>query len=1499
MNLYLKNKKLLEKNHSYNPSLEHDACGVGLIASLDGKKRREIVEYGIQSLRAVWHRGAVDADGKSGDGAGICVEIPRDFFLEKIKDTGHEHKGEEEMCVGMIFLPRTEYADQEKSKTIVERVLLENDFYIYGWRQVPVNPTVLGRTADSNRPEITQVIFKSNKLLERDELERSLFVARKKILKITKGQQINDFYICSLSSRSIIYKGMFLAEALSDFYPDLNDKRFVSRFAIFHQRFSTNTFPSWKLAQPFRCLAHNGEINTLKGNVNWMKIHEQDMSSELFKNVEDLKPVITPGNSDSAALDNVFELLIHSGKPVPLIKLMTMPDAWSKRSKILPRSHQQLFDVLNSTIEPWDGPAAICATDSKWAIAATDRNGLRPLRYSITSDKIFCAGSETGMVQIPENKIISKGRLGPGQLIAVNLKKGKIYRDKEIKDYLSKDYKKFHKQIVHLDKKIIAEKEFANFSNEDLRRRQYLSGYSIEDLELILHPMAEDAKEATGSMGDDTPVAVLSNHYRPISHYFRQNFSQVTNPPIDSLRENKVMSLKTRFGNLGNILDFENLTKENIYVLDSPILTNSQLKKFKTMFSKKIGIIDCTFNIKDSLRTRLEQIREEAEIAVRGGTNHLILSDINISEERAIVPMILAVGAVHSNLVKLSLRGYASINVQTAEAMDTHSFAVLIGVGAGTVNPYLAIDSIHQRYEKKLFDKLDFESCVERFKQSINAGLLKIMSKMGISVLSSYRGGCNFEAVGLSRGLVADYFPGMISRISGIGILGIEKKIKELHLKAYQKNVAMLPIGGLYKYRKSGEDHQFQGNLIHLLQNSVGRNSYETFKKYSEGINNLNPTNLRDLLEFRKINKPTNINEVEPIEKITPRFGSGSMSHGALSSEAHETLAIGMNRIKGSSCSGEGGEDEKRFKVLKNGDSSNSKVKQIASARFGVTVEYLNNCNEIEIKIAQGAKPGEGGQLPGFKVTKEIARLRYSTPGVTLISPPPHHDIYSIEDLAQLIYDLKQVNPRARIGVKLVASTGIGTIAAGVAKAKADVILISGHSGGTGASPQTSVKYAGIPWEMGLTEANQILTLNQLRHKVTLRADGGIKTGRDVVIAAMMGAEEFGMGTSSLIAMGCIMVRQCHSNTCPVGVCTQDEKLREKFSGTPEKVVNFFTFVAMEVREILASLGFKSLEEVIGRTDLLHQVSRGSPNLDDLDLNPLLVQADPGNNKRYSKNDLINKVPDNNVDEKIWAEIKNKLKDNEKISRDSIVKNTDRTVGTKLSHYIFQKFRDNLSSNILNLNLTGSAGQSLGAFLSKSVKIKLSGDANDYVAKGLSGGTIVVRPSKDNKFETNENTIIGNTVLYGATSGKLFASGKAGERFAVRNSGATSVVEGCDANGCEYMTGGEIVVLGKVGDNFGAGMTGGIAFVYDPKNIFENYANPDSIIWQKPETKYWKDKLKKLLEEYTLETESKISKNILDNFSKEVENFKQICPIEMLDKLENPINLKSKISKTG
>ena len=1498
MNNYKKNKLLLEKTYNYKSNMEHDACGVGLIASTNGKKSRKIVEYGIEALKAIWHRGAVDADGKSGDGAGIQIEIAPDFFKEKILATGHTLDEDRRICVGMVFLPRTDYAKQEKCREIIESALLEGNYYIYGWRQVPINPTVLGKTADQSRPEIAQVMFKKNENLKTNDLERDLFETRKKIERISRESQLKDFYICSFSSRSIVYKGMFLAEMLSEFYPDLNDEKLTSRFAVFHQRYSTNTFPSWDLAQPFRTLAHNGEINTLKGNINWMKIHEQDMSSPLFKNVKDLKPVIR-SSSDSGALDNVFELLVHSGKLAPLIKLMMIPDAWSKRSKTVPKNHQDLFNFLNSTIEPWDGPAAICATDAKWVLASSDRNGLRPLRYSITSDDLFFAGSETGMIKIPEEKIIEKGKLGPGQIIAIDLKKGKLFKDKEIKDYLAKDYKKYSKQIIDLEKKISDENEKPNFTNEDLRKRQYLSGLSIEDLELILHPMADEGKEASGSMGDDTPVAVLSSHFRPVSHYFRQNFSQVTNPPIDSLRENKVMSLKTRFGNLGNILDFDNLTEENIYVLDSPILTNSQFKKFKKFFSKKIKEIDCTFNINSSLKDRIEEIREEAETSVREGSTCLILSDKNIANEKASIPSILVVGAVHSHLVKLGLRGYCSLNVECSDALDTHSFAVLIGVGATTVNPYLAIDSIFQRYEKKLFGQSDFQSCVIKFKKSIDAGLLKIMSKMGISVISSYRGGCNFEAVGLSRAIVSDYFPGMSSRISGIGVIGIEKKIKELHSKFTAKNVFTLPIGGLYRYRKSGENHQYQGKLIHLLQSAVGSGSYEQYKKYSSGIHNLPPINIRDLLEFKSSKEAIDIKEVEPIEEILKRFGSGSMSHGALSAEAHETLATGMNRIKGASCSGEGGEDAKRFEVLPNGDSANSRVKQIASARFGVTVDYLNNANEIEIKIAQGAKPGEGGQLPGFKVTEEIARLRHSTPGVTLISPPPHHDIYSIEDLAQLIYDLKQINPKARVGVKLVASTGIGTIAAGVAKAKADIILISGHSGGTGASPQTSIKYAGIPWEMGLTEANQILTLNNLRHNVTLRTDGGLKTGRDVIIAAMMGAEEYGMGTSSLVAMGCIMVRQCHSNTCPVGVCSQDSSLREKFTGTPEKVVNLFKFVATEVREILASLGFKSINEIIGRTDLLSQVNKGASNLDDLDLNPLLVQADPGENLRYCKDNHINEVPET-LDERIWSEIKSKINPSEKNNYEFDIENTFRSVGTRLSHKVYKKYGNNkLKDDTINIRLNGSAGQSLGAFLTKGVSLIVEGDCNDYVGKGLSGGKIIVKPSKKSKLVSDQNTIIGNTVLYGATSGSLYASGQAGERFAVRNSGSFAVIEGCGAHGCEYMTGGTAIILGSVGDNFGAGMTGGMAFVYDERNNFENFVNPASVIWQSVETDYWKKFLRENLQDFLKRTSSKKAEKILKNFDLELRIFKQVCPIEMLDKLDNPISLKPHVKKAG
>ena len=1490
-NLQKKNYNLLKKNHIYSENMEHDACGVGLVASTEGKKSREVVEYGIKALKAVWHRGAIDADGKTGDGAGIHIEIPSEFFIEKIENYGRKYDGGV-ICVGMIFLPRNDYNSQEKCKTLVEKNLLNNDFTIYRWRQVPINSKVLGIKAENTKPEIAQILFTpKDKSFVGKKLERKLYETRRIIEKECKINNLNQFYICSFSSKSIIYKGMFLAEALSDFYLDLKDKRFVSRYAIFHQRFSTNTAPSWDLAQPFRAIAHNGEINTLKGNVNWMKVHEQEMFSPYFKNMENLKPVIPSGNSDSAALDNVFELLNISGHSAPLAKLMLIPDAWSKKSEILPKDHMQLFNFLNSTMEPWDGPAAIAGTDNEWVIAATDRNGLRPLRYTITKDKLLFAGSETGMIELDETRILSKGRLGPGEIIGLRIEKGKVFSNSEIKNYLAKEYKNFNNQIIDLDKKFIIQKEKSDFQGSELKQRQHAFGFSLEDLELILHPMVEDGKEATGSMGDDTPLAVLSDKYRPLYHFFRQNFSQVTNPPIDSLRENKVMSLKTRFGNLGNILDFSNLTEENIYVLNSPILSNSQFEKFTKYFGKNYKIFDCTFDLNETLEEAINKLKKNCEVSVRQGVTQIILSDKNISEERCAIPMLLSIGAINTNLIELGLRGYVSINVQSGEMMDTHSCATMIGVGATTINPYLAFDSIYQRYQKNLFGNMNFDDCIKKYINSINLGLLKIMSKMGISVISSYRGGSNFETVGLSRTIVNEFFPGVLSKISGIGLTGIEKKIKKIHNDAFISHSNILPIGGIYRYRKNGELHQYQGKLIHLLQSAVAQKSYSTYKKYSEGIHDLPPINLRDLVDFKKRDL-IDINEVEPIENILKRFGSGSMSHGALSKEAHETLAIGMNRIKGASCSGEGGESDKRFKAMPSGDSSNSRVKQIASARFGVTVDYLNNCNEIEIKIAQGAKPGEGGQLPGFKVTKEIAKLRYSTPGVTLISPPPHHDIYSIEDLAQLIYDLKQINPNARVAVKLVASSGIGTIAAGVAKAKADIILISGHSGGTGATPQTSVKYVGIPWEMGLTEANQVLTLNNLRHTVTLKTDGGIKTGRDVIIAAMMGAEEFGVATASLVAMGCIMVRQCHSNTCPVGVCTQDENLRKKFSGTPEKVVNLFSFIAEEVREILASLGFKSLNEVIGRTDLLKQISKGSSNLDDLDLNPLFVQADPGKNKRFCEIPKINEVPDT-LDQIIWPEIKKNIEKNIKTKKVFEIKNTHRAVGTRISYELYKKFgKENLKKDQISLNFKGSAGQSFGAFGIKGLKLNLYGDANDYVGKGLSGATISIKLNENSQLISNENTIIGNTVLYGATSGILYASGQAGERFAVRNSGADAVIEGCDSNGCEYMTGGNIVILGNVGDNFAAGMTGGMAFVYDKDYEFEKRVNPETVVWERPATDYWVELLKNFLKNHYENTKSNHSKYILENFDNEIDYFFQICPKEMLDKLKHPISNK-------
>ncbi len=1479
----------------YKNEDEHASCGVGLVVAISGKPSRTVVENGIAALKAVWHRGAVDADGKTGDGAGIHVQIPVKFFYDQVRRTGHEPDTKKLIAVGQVFLPRTDFGAQERCRTIVETEVLRMGHYIYGWRHVPVDTSVLGEKANATRPEIEQILIRCDKDIDDEQFERELYIIRRRIEKAATSAGIQGVYLCSLSCRSIIYKGMMLAEQVAVFYPDLMDDRFESAFAIYHQRYSTNTFPQWWLAQPFRMLAHNGEINTLKGNVNWMKSHEIRMASSAFGDMaEDIKPIIPGGTSDSGALDAVFEVLVRSGRNAPMAKTMLVPEAWSKATTNMPKAWADMYAYCNSVIEPWDGPAALAMTDGRWVCGGLDRNGLRPMRYVITGDGMLIAGSEAGMVPIDEGTVREKGALGPGQIIAVDMTEGKLYRDTEIKDKLAQaqPYGEWVGKIVDLNALLRDVPEQALFAGADLRKRQIAAGYTVEELEQVLAPMAEDGKEMIASMGDDTPAAVLSSIYRPLSHFFRQNFSQVTNPPIDSLREGRVMSLKTRFGNLRNVLD-ENSSQTEILVLESPFLANAEFDILVKRFGEQVAFIDCTFPADsgtDALRNGLERIRAEAEDAVRSGAGQLVLSDQHQEAGRVAMPMILATSAVHSWLTRKGLRTFCSINVRSAECIDPHYFAVLIGSGATTVNAYLAQDSIADRVARGLIDGSLLDA-MRRYRDAIDAGLLKIMSKMGISVISSYRGGLNFEAVGLSRAMVAEYFPGMQSRISGIGLAGLQMKVEEVHAKGWKGGSDVLPIGGFYKARRSGEKHAWEAQTMHMLQSACDRASFDIWKQYSAAMRSNPPIHIRDLLDIKSLAKPVPIEEVESITSIRKRFVTPGMSLGALSPEAHKTLNVAMNRIGAKSDSGEGGEDPAHFVPEANGDNPSAKIKQVASGRFGVTAEYLNACEELEIKVAQGAKPGEGGQLPGMKVTALIARLRHSTPGVTLISPPPHHDIYSIEDLAQLIYDLKQINPRAKVTVKLVSQSGVGTIAAGVAKAKADIILISGHNGGTGASPGTSIKYAGLPWEMGLTEAHQVLSMNNLRERVTLRTDGGLRTGRDVVMAAMLGAEEYGIGTAALIAMGCIMVRQCQSNTCPVGVCTQNEALRAKFTGNADKVVNLITFYAQEVREILASIGARSMDEIIGRADLLSQVSRGSAHLDDLDLNPLLITVDAANKITYDRSKPRNHVPDT-LDAEIIRDGARFFEEGEKMQLSYAVRNTHRTIGARASSLIVKNFgmRNSLQPDHLTVKLSGSCGQSLGAFAVQGLKLEVMGDANDYVGKGLSGGTIVVRPQMSSPLTARENTIIGNTVLYGATAGYLYAAGRAGERFAVRNSGASVVIEGCGSNGCEYMTGGVAVILGSIGANFGAGMTGGMAYLYDPEGLAEDHVNPESLLTCAVSHPHWEAQLKGLIAAHVTETGSRHGAAILANWAEERANFLQVCPCEMLVHLKAPLS---------
>ena len=1493
---YEENRDKLIQANAYDPAHEHSSCGVGLVASIDGTPRRDVVEMSIQALKNVWHRGAVDADGKTGDGAGIRLDIPQEFFRAQVERTGHKPTSAK-IAVGMFFLPRTDFGSQEAARTIVETELLKEGFYIYGWRQVPIDINVIGDKAKATRPAIEQVMFRDPQGRKGNTLERELYIIRRRIEKRAIAAAIPSFYACSLSVQTIIYKGMFLAEDIDNFYPDLKDDRFISRAAIYHQRYSTNTFPQWWLAQPFRMLAHNGEINTLKANSNHMKSHEIKMASSAFgERAGDVKPVIQKGSSDSAALDSVFELLVRAGRAAPFAKTLLIPEAYSKRGDLMPEKWRALYEYCNGVMEPWDGPAAIAAYDGRWCIAGLDRNGLRPLRYAISEDGVLAVGSETGMCPMDERTIVRKGALKPGRMIAVDLEDGKFYDSSQILDAMSekRPYKKWLKKVVNLDEKLSGPEPKPTLSGEALARRQMSCGQTLEDHELILSPMAEMGKETVGSMGDDTPLAVLSDIYRPLSHFFRQNFSQVTNPPIDPLRETRVMGLKTRFRNLRNILAEDSSQTTEMLVLESPVMTTGMLTRFmKLVGPTKTRIIDCTFPVPEAdavpgraLKDTLTRIKMEAESAVSDGVENIVLTDEYVDEDKAAAPIILCVGAVQTHLVSKGLRSSCSILVRTAECLDTHYFAVLIGAGATAVNAYMAQDSLVERVGRGLLD-MSADKAVAQYKKAIEGGLLKIISKMGISVISSYRGGNNFEALGLSRALVGENFPGMTSRISGIGLAGLEGKLVDAHEAAYDVAVIRLPVGGLYRVRAKGERHAYKAEMIHMLQEAVGSEDYELYKRYAEVVNSAKPIQIRDLLDIKPGGKALPLRRVQSVNEIRRRFCTPGMSLGALSPEAHGTLNIAMNRIGAKSVSGEGGEDRSRYTPLPNGDNPNSAVKQIASGRFGVNAEYLNQCREIEIKVAQGAKPGEGGQLPGFKVTEMIAKFRNATPGVTLISPPPHHDIYSIEDLAQLIYDLKQINPTARVAVKLVASSGVGTIAAGVAKAKADTILIAGHNGGTGASPNTSLKYAGIPWELGLSEAHQVLTLNNLRSQVTLRTDGGLKTGRDIVIAAMLGAEEYGIGTLSLVAMGCIMVRQCHSNTCPVGVCVQDPRLREKFTGTPEKVINLMTFIAEDVREILAELGFESLDEIIGRTDLLAQVSRGAESLDDLDLNPILARVD--NAAVQDSRNIRIEVPDT-LDPQIIADAGQLFNRGEKTHLTYSVENTHRAVGTRTSSQIYQNFgAEGLPDGQLTVRLRGSAGQSLGAFGMQGLRIIVDGDANDYVGKGLSGAEIIVSPQGSTPIESHESAIIGNTCLYGATKGSLMVAGRAGERFCVRNSGAKTVVEGCGTNGCEYMTGGIAVMLGSVGDNFGAGMTGGMAYIYDEDGMFEKAVNPDSVVWQRFDAEHYEEECKDLIRKHASQTGSEFSKKLLLEWELERGKFWQVIPKEMLSRLEIPL----------
>ena len=1480
----------------YDPSFEHDSCGVGLVANIKGVKSHEIVQQGLEVLVNLGHRGAVGADPDTGDGAGILVQMPNEFFQKQTQGIDIDLPGIGNYAVGMTFLPSNNDSRVGCEK-IIEDVVKANHQEFLGWRDVPLNKSAIGVLANNVMPEIRQFFIGLNKT-KKDNLtfERRLYIIRKQIeynvaANITADR--SDFYIASLSSNTIVYKGLLRTNQLQNFYLDISDLSFESSFAMVHSRFSTNTLGSWELAHPYRYVVHNGEINTLRGNINWMNARESALESEYFGDeLKYLKPIIPANQSDTASFDNVLELLLQSGRSLPHSMLMMMPEAWSEKV-MMEEKKKDFYEYHSSLMEPWDGPALMVGTDGKKICAILDRNGLRPCRYLVTKHDLLVMGSESGVLDIPEKDILYKWRIQPGKLFMLDTELGRIVNDHEIKEKLidRNNYGSWIKENVVDIEKISKEHQYANKVVKNIHQNQAAFGFTKEELRLIIEPMIINGAEAIGSMGNDASLAVLSDQNPRLFNYFKQLFAQVSNPPLDAIREELVTSTEIMVGPQLNLMEEtpEHCKQIKLY---EPILTNKQIdsiRRFKSNgFSTKT--INMLFNAytDGSLQGSLDKMLDEAEEAVTEGHNIIILSDRNVDKDNAAIPSLLAVSSVHHHLIKKGLRTRVGLIVETGEPRDVSQFSLLLGYGVSAINPWLIFDMINDMATSKNSKLSSYEQGEDNYIKSVHKGVVKVISKMGISTLQGYMGAQVFEAVGLSEEFINKYFTSTPSRINGIGIEEVEKEYSYWHKVAYSNRNGFsktdIAEGGQYQWRINGEYHMWNPETIAKLQKSARDNDSKLFKDFTETADSYSKRmcTIRGLLEFKSNQNSIPIDEVETADTIVKRFATGAISLGSISKEAHETLAIAMNRIGARSNTGEGGEDPARYQTDNNGNSRNSAIKQVASGRFGVSINYLSKATDLQIKMAQGSKPGEGGQLPGHKVDEYIGMVRNSTPGVELISPPPHHDIYSIEDLAQLIYDLKNSNPEARIHVKLVSEIGVGTIAAGVSKARADVVLISGDSGGTGASPESSIKNAGVPWELGLAETQQVLVLNDLRGRIVVQTDGQLKTGRDVAIACLLGAEEFGLATAPLVVMGCIMLRKCHLNTCSVGVATQDPELRKKFAGKPEDVINYFFLIAEQLREIMSQLGFRTVREMVGRTDMLDvNAAVGHWKAKGLDLSALLHVPDVSDRVAKHNVEEQNHQLDDVMDHQIISMTQQSRSNETKISLEQPIKNHNRSVGAMLSNQIAKKYGDEgMKEDTISINFHGSAGQSFGAFLSRGVTMILNGDANDYFCKGLSGGKVVLMPDTLTTFNPEKNIIVGNVALYGATAGEVYIYGIAGERFAVRNSGAIAVVEGLGDHGCEYMTKGTIVVLGNTGRNFAAGMSGGKAYVFDETNDFQKLCNKEMVDVESVKLSEDVKELFDLITKHNLYTQSKRAHRILANWEQEVNKFVKVIPKE-------------------